>query len=1358
MKHWLQLGSGKPWLHCLLILALTTPITAIRAQTSSGFSPELVWFRSILEPASIAHSGNLLAVPSRQGTVSIYRVSDGALLVVIPAHDSRVSAVAFSSDGRRLATGSDDRSVKVWEVSSDGRNVRLLYTLREHTSWINALAFSPDGAALASASHDQTIRIWSLSDGTRRLVLTGHTGSVTTVAFSPDGQTVASGGEDRTVQLWDVNTGTLVRTFSGHDFAVRSVAFSPDGTQIASGSDDKTVRLWSVSAGSLLLTFAGHTGSVTSVAFTPDGQRIASGSEDRTIQLWDVNTGTLVRTYAGHDLAVRCVAFSPDGTQIASGSEDKSVRIWLVTTGTIVRIFSEHTNDVTATAVAPDNVQVASASKDGTVILRQLTTGVVETTIVPAHNNWVTCLAYSDDGNWVASGGRDQFVRIWNARTGTPVLGPLNHGGWVYAIALSPDGSLLASAGENGVIRLWATSSGTLIAQINLGSPVWCLAFSRDNTLLAAALDNGQVRIYRVSNQDEVQRINAHTGRAYAVAFSRAGNLLVSAGQDGRIRLWNTTNWSPRGELVGHVGPVYSIAFSRDGAFVISGGEDNTVRYWSVETLSPLKVLRGHATAVKSVALSGDGLYAASANEDGLALWRVREAPYNVPPSVPEIIQPENGAVLSPTPTFVLRAEDANGDQVRFVIELTQGETTQTLQTGLVDSGRRLSYTVPNALTSGEWRYRVKAVDAKGSEGEWSATRTLIANRSPLSAEVLEPANGSVVSPTPTFVLRAQDEENDQILFEIELTQGDDTRTLQTELVDSGRRLSYTVPNALTSGEWRYRVRAIDAKGSEGEWSATRTLIANRSPLSAEVLEPANGSVVSPTPTFVLRAQDEENDQILFEIELTQGDTTLTLQTELVDSGRRLSITVPNALTSGEWRYRVKAVDAKGSESSHTSGVVNVADEVISTIPAGLSSWGIGINIGNKTKADLGLAGVPIRVWDATAQQYREVGNAEPLLPGRGYWVKPSSVARLIMSGVPNASPFSIRLKAGWNHIANPFLLPLQWDPAAIRVRRNAEERSLEEASRVGWVAGYAWAWDNTQQRYVLVSDPSYVPGAQRQIAPWQSCWVYAYQDCDILLARSRGTGIPNGRSLQQTPGQWSIRLQVQLGAQWTGVIVGGSRWAQDIAVGLPPDPPGSVQLPKMYLLRQGVPVAVDLRADGRANTAWDIVMEVPEGNASETATLLWQGAHLVPRGVNPVLVDLQTGERKFMRTTSSHQFAISRQGGVYRFRLEMLPNAQLLRITQARVHGGRSVGGRFSIVYQVSDAAQVEVTITSGGRLIRRLASGITRSASLQQVTWDGRDQNGVAVPAGAYMVEIRASNSDGQTVRATVPVVVTR
>jgi hypothetical protein len=416
------------------------------------------------------------------------------------------------------------------------------------------------------------------------------------------------------------------------------------------------------------------------------------------------------------------------------------------------------------------------------------------------------------------------------------------------------------------------------------------------------------------------------------------------------------------------------------------------------------------------------------------------------------------------------------------------------------------------------------------------------------------------------------------------------------------------------------------------------------------------------------------------------------------------------------------------------------------------------LNIGNKTKADLGLAGIPIRVWDTTAQQYREVGNAEPLVPGRGYWVKPGSVAQLIMSGTPNASPFFIHLKAGWNHIANPFLVPLQWDLSAIRVRRNGEERSLEEASRIGWIAGYAWAWDNGQQRYVLVSAPGYVSGAQTQIAPWQSCWVYAYQDCEIILARSRGRGTDAGRSLQQTPGPWSIRLQVQLGAHWMGVVVGGSRSAQDVAIGLPPDPPVSTPMPKMYLLRQGAPVAADLRADGRMSTAWDIVVEVPEGSAEETATLLWQGAHLAPRGVNPVLVDLQTGERKFLRTTSSHRFAVSRQGGVYRFRVEMLPNTQLLRITQARVHGGRGSGGRYSIVYQVSDAAQVEVSITSGGRLIRRLASGITRSASLQQVTWDGRDQNGVAVPAGAYMVEIRASNSDGQIVRATVPVVVTR
>jgi len=165
----------------------------------------------------------------------------------------------------------------------------------------------------------------------------------------------------------------------------------------------------------------------------------------------------------------------------------------------------------------------------------------------------------------------------------------------------------------------------------------------------------------------------------------------------------------------------------------------------------------------------------------------------------------------------------------------------------------------------------------------------------------------------------------------------------------------------------------------------------------------------------------------------------------------------------------------------------------------------------------------------------------------------------------------------------------------------------------------------------------------------------------------------------------------------------------------------------------------------------------VPAGSET-TATLQWQGVHTAPRTVNLVLVDLQTGERKFLRTTSSHTFAVNRQGSVYRFRVEMTPQSGLLRLTQVRVSGGRSAGGRYTISFHLSANAQVEVNVLSAGKPVRRLASGATRSAGIQQLTWDGRDANGIALPAGNYLVEVKATGVDGQVVRSVAPVTLTR
>jgi WD40 repeat protein len=1162
----------------LLSLAITVYFTCLivtTSQATGGFPPELIWFRAVLEPKSLAYSSSqeVLAVPARQGTISLYRVQDRVLRSVIPAHDNRVNAVAFSPDGNLLASGSDDKTVKVWQISQSGRAYSLRYTLQGHTSWINAVAFSPDGSLLASASHDGTIRLWDTRDGTLVRTITGHSGSVTCIAFSPDGQRIASGSEDRTVRIWQTSDGLAVHTLEGHNFAVRAVAFSPDGSRVASGSDDRTMRIWDPNSGTLISILSGpsgHSAPVTSVTFVTDGSGqmyVVSGSEDTVLKVWRVSDGSLQRTMSGHTFAVRSVLLLPDGHRIASGSDDATVRIWRWSDGAQLSLLGEHTDDITAVAVYHDGSRIASAGKDGRVILRDLSSGEGFVSI-NAHSNWIYSVAFSSNGQWLATGSRDNTVRFWNAITGEPLPAPpptLAHPSWVYHVSISPDNTLLATVCEDGHIRLWDTRTGGLVRDIGttpgyaVAFPGYAVAFSPDNTLIAAALDNGTVRVYRVSDGQPVTTLNAHTGRTYAIAFSPMRNFLASAGQDGQIKIWNTTDWSLRGTLSGHEGPVYSIAFSVDGSFLVSGGEDNTVRYWSVPDLTAVKVLQGHSSAVRSVALSRDGVYAASAGDDAVTLWRVREAPYNVPPSVPQVFSPADGAIVPPTPTFELRTEDANNDRVRFLMEFVQGENTITQQTEFVDSGKRLTYTLPTELASGEWTWRVKAQDAKGSEGA----------------------------------------------------------------------------------------------AAEGRFT--------------------------------------------------------------------------------------------------------VSDKVLVEVPAALSAWGLSLQVGNKTKADLGLADVPMRVWDPTTWQYREVAPDEVLVPGTGYWMKPGAAARLIISGAPVTSPVTIHLKAGWNHISSPLLMPVTWSSDAIRVRRYSEELTLTQAHRVGWIAGYAWGWNAEQARYQLVHEPNIVPGAQTQLAPWQGYWIYAHQECDLVIAPSRREQAHNRLVTEQTPGPWSIRLQVQLGTHLSGVFIGGSRSTQDITVGLPPDPPSSSPIPKMYLARQGTQLAADLRAEGRANTPWEVVVQVPAGS-TDSAVLLWQGTHNTPRGVNPVLVDLQTGERKFLRTTSSHTFAVSRHGGEYRFRIEMLHTNQLLKIMHARVSGGRSTGGRYTISYQLSDVAQVDVSIMANGKMVRRLVSGITRSAGVQQITWDGRDSNGIALPAGAYVAEIRASSSDGQVVRTMLPIVLTR
>jgi WD40 repeat protein len=365
-------------------------------------------------------------------------------------HTSIVASVAFSPDGKRLASGSGDKTVKLWDLATD----RETLTLKGHAGRVNSVAFSPDGKRLASGSTDQTIKLWDLVTGREAHTLKGHTEVVSSVAFSPDGKRLASGSFDQTIKLWDLSTGCETLTLQGHSGWVSSVAFSPDGKRLASGNGDKTVKLWDLATGRETLTLKGHARVVGSVAFSPDGKRLASGNGDQTIKLWDLATGRETLTLKGHARVVGSVAFSPDGKRLASGSTDHTIKLWNLATGRETLTLKGHTEGVASVAFSPDGKRLASGSDDHTIKLWDLSTGR-ETLTLQGHTEQVHAVAFSPDGKRLASGSTDQTIKLWDLSTGRETLTLQGHTEGVASVAFSPDGKRLASGSHDGKMKLW---------------------------------------------------------------------------------------------------------------------------------------------------------------------------------------------------------------------------------------------------------------------------------------------------------------------------------------------------------------------------------------------------------------------------------------------------------------------------------------------------------------------------------------------------------------------------------------------------------------------------------------------------------------------------------------------------------------------------------------------------------------------------------------------------------------------------------------------------------------------------------------------------------------------------------------
>ena len=296
--------------------------------------------------------------------------------------------------------------------ANGSRTISVHKTLTGHSSYVNTLAISPDGQTLVSGSADKTIKIWNLSTGQEIRSLKGHSHPINYIAISPDGQTLVSGSADKTIKIWNLSTGQEIRTLKGHSNPVNSIAISSDWQTLVSGSADKTIKIWNLSTGQEIRTLKGDFSYVNTITISPDGQTLASGSADKIIKIWNLSMGQEIRTLRGHSSYVNTIAISPDGQTLVSGSADKTIKIWNLSTGQEIRTLRGHGSWVKSLAISSDGQSLVSGSADNTIKIWNLSTGR-EIHSLTGHSNHVNSLAISSDGQIIVSGSGDNTIKIW---------------------------------------------------------------------------------------------------------------------------------------------------------------------------------------------------------------------------------------------------------------------------------------------------------------------------------------------------------------------------------------------------------------------------------------------------------------------------------------------------------------------------------------------------------------------------------------------------------------------------------------------------------------------------------------------------------------------------------------------------------------------------------------------------------------------------------------------------------------------------------------------------------------------------------------------------------------------------------